>query len=85
VCSKKLLLLYFLTQSGLVFFCLGMFLYVVLMFSPCFFFINFFGICSFIKKLFNVYVYAVALFRHTRRGLLILLQMVVSHHVVAGN
>uniref|UniRef100_A0A0A6YWJ0 G protein subunit alpha transducin 1 n=1 Tax=Mus musculus TaxID=10090 RepID=A0A0A6YWJ0_MOUSE len=28
--------------------------------------------------------YTVAVFRHTRRGSQILLQMVVSHHVVAG-
>jgi hypothetical protein len=30
-------------------------------------------------------MYAVAVFRHTRRGHQIPLQMVVSHHVVAGN
>jgi hypothetical protein len=29
--------------------------------------------------------YTVAVFRHTRRGQQISLQMVVSHHVVAGN
>jgi hypothetical protein len=29
--------------------------------------------------------YIVAVFRHTRRGHQIPLQMVVSHHVVAGN
>jgi hypothetical protein len=34
--------------------------------------------------LFNVYEYTVAVFRHTRRGYQIPLQMVVSHHVVAG-
>jgi hypothetical protein len=34
--------------------------------------------------LFNVYDYTVAVFRHTRRGHQIPLQMVVSHHVVAG-
>jgi hypothetical protein len=34
--------------------------------------------------LFNIYKYTVAVFRHSRRGSLILLQMVVSHHVVAG-
>jgi hypothetical protein len=35
----------------------------------------------------NLYLYAyiVAVFRHTRRGHQIPLQMVVSHHVVAGN
>jgi hypothetical protein len=35
--------------------------------------------------LFYVYEYTIALFRHTRRGHQISLQMVVSHHVVAGN
>jgi hypothetical protein len=35
--------------------------------------------------LFYVYEYTVAVFRHTRRGHQITLQMVVSHHVVAGN
>jgi len=35
--------------------------------------------------LFIVYEYRVAVFRHTRRGHQISLQMVVSHHVVAGN
>jgi len=41
---------------------------------------------SFLKyDLFNVYEYTVALFRHTRRGRQIALQIVVSHHVVAGN
>jgi hypothetical protein len=32
-----------------------------------------------------LYEYTVAVFRHSRRGHQILLQMVVSHHVVAGN
>jgi hypothetical protein len=32
-----------------------------------------------------IYEYTVAVFRHTRRGHQIPLQMVVSHHVVAGN
>jgi hypothetical protein len=32
-----------------------------------------------------LYAYAAAIFRHTRRGHWISLQMVVSHHVVAGN
>jgi hypothetical protein len=36
-------------------------------------------------NLFILYEYTVALFRHTRRGHQISLQMVVSHHVVAGN
>ena len=35
--------------------------------------------------LFYVYKYIVAIFRHTRRGHLITLQMVVSYHMVAGN
>jgi hypothetical protein len=35
--------------------------------------------------LFYVYEYTVAVFRHTRRGHQIPLQMVVSHHVVAEN
>jgi hypothetical protein len=35
--------------------------------------------------LFYVYEYTVAVFRHTRRGHKIPIQMVVSHHVVAGN
>jgi hypothetical protein len=35
--------------------------------------------------LFYVYEYTIALFRHTRRGHQIPLQMAVSHHVVAGN
>jgi hypothetical protein len=34
--------------------------------------------------LFYLYEYTVAVFRHTRRGHPIPLQMVVSHHVVAG-
>jgi len=34
--------------------------------------------------LFYVYEYTVSVFRHTRRGHLIPLQMVVSHHVTAG-
>ena len=32
-----------------------------------------------------MYEYTVAIFRHTRRGHQIPVQMVVSHHVVAGN
>jgi len=40
---------------------------------------------SFKIYLFNVYEYTVAVFRHTRRGNQIPLQMVVSHHVVTGN
>jgi hypothetical protein len=45
--------------------------------------------CSiFLKELFilfYVYEYVVPVFRHTRRGHQILLQMVVSNHVVSGN
>jgi hypothetical protein len=39
------------------------------------------------KKIYLFYVceYTVAAFRHTRRGHRIPLQMVVTHHVVAGN
>jgi hypothetical protein len=41
---------------------------------------------GFLKKiyLFIICKYIVAVFRHSRRGRQILLQMVVSHHVVAG-
>jgi hypothetical protein len=44
-------------------------------------------IISFLKKkrLFYVCEYTVTVFRHTRRGHQISLQMVVSHHVVAEN
>jgi hypothetical protein len=42
---------------------------------PCFLFFNY---------LFHLYEYTVAVFRHTRRGHWIPLQMVVSYHVVAG-
>jgi hypothetical protein len=35
--------------------------------------------------LFYVCEYSVIFFRHNRRGYQILLQMVVSHHVVVGN
>jgi hypothetical protein len=35
--------------------------------------------------LFIICKYTVAVFRHSRRGHQILLGMVVSHHVVAGN
>jgi hypothetical protein len=38
-----------------------------------------------IYYLFNVYEYTVAVFKHTRKGHQIPLQMVMSHHVVAGN
>jgi hypothetical protein len=37
------------------------------------------------KDLFYLYEYTVPVFRHTRRGHQLSLQMVVSHHVVAGN
>jgi hypothetical protein len=39
----------------------------------------------FFKDLFYLYEYTVAVFRHTRRGSQISLQMVLSHHLVAGN
>jgi hypothetical protein len=41
---------------------------------------------SFLKKRFIYYMnkYVVAVFRHTRKGHQISLQMVVRHHVVAG-
>jgi hypothetical protein len=50
------------------------------------FFLFFLFSSSFLKKnyLLYVYVYTVTVFRHTRRGHQLLLQMVVSHHVVAG-
>jgi hypothetical protein len=38
-----------------------------------------------IDYLFHLYEYTVAVIRHTRRGHKIPLQMVVSHHVAAGN
>ena len=39
----------------------------------------------FFKDLFVAYEYTILVFRHTRRGHQIPLQIVVSHHVVAGN
>jgi hypothetical protein len=39
----------------------------------------------FFKIYLFIYEYTIALFRHTRRGHQIPLQMVVSHHVVTGN
>jgi hypothetical protein len=39
----------------------------------------------FLKELFYLYEYTVAVSRHTKGGHQIPLQMVVSHHVVAGN
>jgi hypothetical protein len=58
----------------------------------CFFFLCFFSflfsftfLFFFLKiYLFIICKYTVAVFRHSRRGRQILLQMVVSHHVVAG-
>jgi hypothetical protein len=38
----------------------------------------------FLKDLFIICKYTVAVFRHSRRGSQISLRMVVSHHVVAG-
>ena len=46
---------------------------------------HFFFFFFFLKiYLFIICKYTVAVFRHPRRGSQILLQMVVSHHVVAG-
>ena len=46
------------------------------------------SLCGIFKKrfylFFYVYEYIVAVFRHTRRGHQIPLQMVMSHHVIAG-
>jgi hypothetical protein len=44
-----------------------------------------FFLSFFLIYLFNVYEYTVSIFMHTRKGRQISLQMVVSHHVVAGN
>ena len=55
----------------------------VLFFSFLFFFFLFF-LFFFKIYLFITCKYTVAVFRHTRRGRQISLQMVVSHHVVAG-
>ena len=52
--------------------------------STCFFFV----FCCFLffkNYLFYGCKYTVAVLKHTRRGHQILLQKVVSHHVVAGN
>jgi hypothetical protein len=43
------------------------------------------GTTARLKAYFYVYEYTAAVSRHTRRGHRIPLQMVVSHHVVAGN
>ena len=40
--------------------------------------------CGGKSYLFYVYKYTIAVFRHTRRGYWVPLQMVVSHHVVVG-
>jgi hypothetical protein len=45
----------------------------------------FFSFLELFIYLFHVCEYTVTVFRHTRRGQQIPLQMVVSHHVVAGN
>jgi hypothetical protein len=60
--------------GGTGFFCLFVCLFYI--FSVFLFF--------FFKDLFIIWKYIVAVFRHSRRGNQILLQMVVSHHVVAG-
>jgi hypothetical protein len=46
---------------------------------------NSYSFFFFFKDLFYVYEHTVAVFRHTRKGHPIIFQMVVSHHVVAGN
>jgi hypothetical protein len=61
--------------------CFGLVWFLLLLFCFSFSFLFFF----FLKILFTIYKYTVAVFRHTRRGHQIPLQMVVSHHVVAGN
>jgi hypothetical protein len=43
-----------------------------------------FYIKNFLKDLFIICKYTIAVFRHTRRGHQISIWMVVSHHVVAG-
>jgi hypothetical protein len=42
------------------------------------------AVIFFSKDLFIIYKYTVAVFKRTTRGNQISLQMVVSHHVVAG-
>ena len=42
------------------------------------------GVGVLLKQVLSTYEYTVAAFRHTRRGHQIPLQIVVSHHVVAG-
>jgi hypothetical protein len=44
-----------------------------------------YSLATFLKIYFNKCEYTVAVFKHTTRGHQIPLQMVVSHHVVAGN
>jgi hypothetical protein len=46
---------------------------------------DFFFLFFFFKDLFILCEYTVTFSRHTRRGHQMSLQMVVSHHVVAGN
>ena len=46
---------------------------------------GFFFFFFFFKKIYFIYEYTVTVFSHTRRQHQIPLQMVVSHHVVAGN
>jgi hypothetical protein len=47
-------------------------------------FFHFFLFFFFLKRFIYVYEYRVAVFRHTRGGHRIPLQMAVNHHVVAG-
>ena len=46
---------------------------------------SYFDLTLFLELFIYAYEYTVAVFKHTRRGHWIQLQMVVSHHVVAGN
>jgi hypothetical protein len=59
---------------------------MVLSFLSLFLIVCYTEVIIFLKNyLFYVYEYTVAVFRHTRRRHWLPLQMVVSHHVVAGN
>jgi hypothetical protein len=54
-------------------------------FSSCFWLVGWFlFLFFFLKDLFIICKYTVAVFRHSRRGRQVSLWMVVSHHVVAG-
>jgi hypothetical protein len=51
----------------------------------CLFGIAFLIVFFFLRFILFMFEYTVTVFRRTRRGHQISLQMVVSHHVVAGN